>query len=153
VRLLGDGPGNLGRAPQVALVAPARDGASASYDVVAVRPGRRGEARVTLAGIGSREAAAALAGRLVETERRHLAPLADGEFYCFELVGCTVAATDGRLVGTLRAHWDTGGHGVLVVEGSEGEELLLPAAEALLREVDLARRRIVIEVPEGLLPA
>jgi ribosomal 30S subunit maturation factor RimM len=38
------------------------------------------------------------------------------------------------------------------VEDQTGRELLLPVAQALLREVDVAARRIVIEVPEGLLP-
>jgi 16S rRNA processing protein RimM len=162
VRLLGEGAESLRRVPEVVLIAPRRAASGqasrgdlagdAIHAVIAVRSGRRGgEARIALGGIESRDAAEAVAGLLVAADARHLEPLPDGEFYCFELVGCAVEAADGRLLGTLRAHWDTGGHGVLVVEGSQGEEVLLPAAEPLLREVDLVRRRIVIEVPEGLL--
>jgi ribosomal 30S subunit maturation factor RimM len=39
----------------------------------------------------------------------------------------------------------------VVAEEETGRELLLPVVRALLREVDVAGRRIVIEVPEGLL--
>ena len=151
VRLLGDGPANLLRVPEIELVGASAADVLGRHAVSGARPGRRGEVRIALAGIASREAAAALAGLLVAADARHLEPLPDGEYYCFELVGCAVEATDGRRLGTLRAHWDTGAHGVLVVEGDNGEEVLLPAAAALLREVDLSQRRIVIEVPEGLL--
>jgi ribosomal 30S subunit maturation factor RimM len=40
---------------------------------------------------------------------------------------------------------------VLVIEDAAGREVLTPAADSLLREVDLAGRRLVIEVPPGLL--
>jgi ribosomal 30S subunit maturation factor RimM len=40
---------------------------------------------------------------------------------------------------------------VLVIERDAGRELLVPAAASLLREVDVVGRRIVIELPPGLL--
>jgi 16S rRNA processing protein RimM len=107
--------------------------------------------RLALRGIGSREAAQALVGALVGVEAGQLAPLPSGEFYWYQLVGCTVVSSHGRALGTVRALWDTGAHDVLVVEDERGAEVLLPAAEDLLREVDVERGRIVIEVPEGLL--
>jgi 16S rRNA processing protein RimM len=106
---------------------------------------------LSLRGVESREAARALAGLLVAVDARHLEPLPSGEFYEYQLVGCTVVSQDGRALGKVRALWDTGAHGVFVVEDERGEELLLPAAPELLREVDVERERIVIEVPEGLL--
>jgi 16S rRNA processing protein RimM len=62
-----------------------------------------------------------------------------------------VETSDGRKLGTVRELMETGAHDVLIVEDGTGRDLLLPAAGALLREVDVAGRRIVIEVPEGLL--
>jgi len=151
VRWVGDGPENLQRAPTLAIGAGPADPAARVMEVVAARPGRPGELRVTLRGVESREAAEALTGRYASGEVGWLAPLPSGEHYGHEWIGCRVEAEDGRVLGTLRALWDTGAHDVLVVEGSDGRELLLPAAQALLREVDVERRRIVIEVPEGLL--
>ena len=153
VAVFGDGPDNLLRAPELALEAE-RPGSGAREriaEVTSAAPGRPGEVRLTLRGIESREAVQALAGLLVSVAPRHLAPLPDGEFYWYQLVGCAVEAHDGRALGTVRALWETGAHDVLVVEDEEGREVLLPAAADLLREVDIARGRIVIEVPEGLL--
>jgi 16S rRNA processing protein RimM len=47
--------------------------------------------------------------------------------------------------------WETGAHDVLVVEGEDGRRVLLPAAREFLREVDVAGRRVVIDVIPGLL--
>jgi 16S rRNA processing protein RimM len=154
VAVLGDGPENLTRAPVLWLLDRTRgahDASPRALEVEAARPSRAGEVRLALRGIGSREAAQALVGALVGVEASQLAPLPSGEFYWYQLVGCTVVSSHGRALGTVRALWDTGAHDVLVVEDERGAEVLLPAAEDLLREVDVERGRIVIEVPEGLL--
>jgi len=155
VSVFGDGPGNLLRAPELVLLDPATGAADPAGRVVEVLEaapgGRRGEeVRLVLGGVGTREAAAALAGLLVGADASHLEPLADGEYYWFQLVGCEVRSHDGRALGIVRALWETGAHDVLVVEDEQGRQVLLPAAADLLREVDVERRRIVVEVPQGL---
>jgi 16S rRNA processing protein RimM len=101
--------------------------------------------------VGDREAAQALRGLWVSADRRALQPLPAGEYYWCELVGCRVEDQAGRPIGTVREIWETGAHDVLVVEGEDGRRRLLPAAEAFLKEVDVAGRRIAIDVIEGLL--
>ncbi len=155
VAIFGDGPVNLLRAPELFLgTSPEHADRIAKERVVKVQSAvaeRPGEVRLTLQGVDSREAAQALAGLHVSVEPRHLEPLPSGEFYWYQLVGCAVEAHDGRALGTVRALLETGAHDVLVVEDADGQEVLLPTAGDLLREVDVARRRIVIEVPDGLL--
>jgi 16S rRNA processing protein RimM len=151
VRWLGDGPSNLMRAKRIALGRNAGDPGSRWYEVERAAAGRGGEVRVSLKGVETRDAAEAVQGLLAMVETTDLEPLPPGEHYWFEWIGCTVYASDGRTLGTVRELWDAGAHDVLVVEDQTGRELLLPAAEALLREVDVPARRIVIEVPEGLL--
>jgi 16S rRNA processing protein RimM len=153
VRWLGDGPGNLMRAKRIALGREVGDPGSRWYEVERAAPGRDKEIRVSLKGVGTRDGAEALAGLLAMVETADLEPLPPGEHYWVEWIGCTVFASDGRTLGTVRELWDAGAHDVLVVEDHKGRELLLPVAQALLREVDVAARRIVIEVPEGLLPS
>lgn len=155
VAVLGDGPANLLRARSlwVGSEASGPDGASGprEREVESAAAGRPGEVRLRLRGIESREAAQALAGVRLGVRAEQLAPLPAGEWYWFQLVGCAVEAHDGRALGTVRALWETGAADVLVVEDETGREVLLPAAADLLREVDVERGRIVIEVPEGLL--
>jgi 16S rRNA processing protein RimM len=151
IRWLGDGPDNLLRAQRIAFGADAEDPALRWYEVKRVAPGRDREVRAEIDGVDTREAAAALAGLLAIVERAALEALPPGEHYWFEWIGCTVEASDGRALGTVRGFWDAGAHDVLVVEDETGRELLLPVARALLREVDVERRRIVMDVPDGLL--
>jgi 16S rRNA processing protein RimM len=156
IRWLGDGPEGLAGMPDVELVVGLEDPEPRRHAVRTVRPGRRGELRVALEGIEDRDAAEAARGRQVIGEARHLEPLAPGEYRWYELVGCRVQRADAPegpegLLGTVREIWETGAHDVLVVENEEGQRHLLPAAQAFLREVDPAGKRIVYEVIPGLL--
>lgn len=151
VAVLGDGPANLLRLRSLVLLGPDGVAAPGEREVESSASGRPGEVRLRLRGVGSREAAQALARLRIGARPEQLAPLAEGEHYWFQLVGCAVETHDGRALGTVRALWETGASDVLVVEDGSGREVLLPAAADLLREVDVERGRIVIEVPEGLL--
>lgn len=154
VRILGDGPEHLLAAREVALADSARgteDPAPVRFEVEEGGTGRPGEVRLQLRGIGDIEAARALRGRLVVAPAAALPELPEGEFYWFQLVGCRVARADGEEVGTVRELWDAGAHDVLVVEGDDGRDRLVPTARAVMREVDLAARRIVVEDVPGLL--
>jgi 16S rRNA processing protein RimM len=153
VAVLGDGPANLLRVRSLVLVGPDGVPDPRVREVESAAAGRPGEVRMKLRGVEDRDAAQALARSRLAARAEQLEPLSEGEFYWFQLVGCTVEAHDGRALGKVRALWETGAHDVLVVEDETGRELLLPAAAALLREVDVERGRIVIEVPEGLLDA
>lgn len=155
VHLFGDGPENLQRVArgerQLALGGSGADEVVRAYTVIGLEPGRTGEVKLRLEGVASREGAEALAGLLVLADPDQLEPLPDGEYYCYQLLGCAVETEDGSPVGTVREIMETGAHDVLVVEGDEGREILLPFAESLLRRVDLEGARIVMEVPPGLL--
>ncbi len=76
--------------------------------------------------------------------------LDEGEFFDWELSGCTVETVDGETVGTVKELMRTGGTEVLVIEGAD-KEYLIPFAESICTEVDVEKKRIVIDPPEGLL--
>jgi 16S rRNA processing protein RimM len=107
--------------------------------------------RLRLRGVADRDAAEALRGLLVLAERELLPPLAEGEHYWFELIGCRVETTAGEPIGSVREIWETGAHDVLVVEAEDGTRRLVPAAQELLKEVDIEGRRVVVEPIPGLL--
>jgi 16S rRNA processing protein RimM len=119
--------------------------------VTEVRPGRRGEVCADLLGIGDRAAAEALRGTEVWIDTAELGEPPEGEYWVYQLTGCEVEDSDGRKLGRVREVRGTGAHDVLVVDGPEGAEHLIPAVQAWWREVDLAQRRIVVELPPGLL--
>jgi 16S rRNA processing protein RimM len=121
------------------------------YAVVAAEPGRPGELRVQLAEVRDRSAAEALRGAGVWIERTQLAALPEGEYWAFELIGCEVEDVSGRRLGRVREIGNTGAQDLLVVESAEGERRLIPAVREWWREVDLEGRRLVMELPPGLL--
>jgi len=121
------------------------------YEIASVAPGRPREVRFTLVGVDDRDAADALRGQQVLARTADLEPLPPGEFYEYQLVGCRVEDLDGRAIGVVRGIWETGAPDVLVVEGSDGTEHLIPTAAEIMQEVDVAGRRIVIDAVPGLL--
>jgi 16S rRNA processing protein RimM len=86
--------------------------------------------------------------RIPETERP---PAGEGEYYLSDLIGCRVLTTAGQEVGEVRAWLDFGASPLLEVRGSGGAEHLLPWVKGMYTAVDLESRRIVMDLPEGLL--
>lgn len=153
VRLFGDGPDSLLAAEQVTLALDEQDRDARRCTVLGIGSGRPGEVRLRLAEVSDRDAALALRGRLVRVDPECLAPLEPDEFYWHELLGCRVEALDGQEIGTVDELWETGAHDVLVVRTADGRRHLLPTARALMPTVDLEGRRIVVDLPPGMLDA
>jgi 16S rRNA processing protein RimM len=76
--------------------------------------------------------------------------LSEGEFYDWELEGCSVETNSGLVVGRVREVMRTGGVELLVVDG-EKQEVLIPLAATIVVEIDVENRKIVVDPPEGLL--
>jgi 16S rRNA processing protein RimM len=120
------------------------------------------EVRMQLAGLAGRDDAAAYKNHLVLVEETALEPLEDGEFYWHQLVGCRVESSEGEVLGTVTALWETGPHDVLVIErpagavpdaedGAAAKPLLIPTAREFLTEIDIEAGRVVVELLPGLL--
>jgi 16S rRNA processing protein RimM len=105
---------------------------------------------VRVEGVDSPEDAKALSGRFLAVERdRALAP-PEGRFYPWQLDGAEVSTRDGRMVGRL-VGIERGAAQDLWVVAENGREHLIPAVPAIVVEVSVAARRVVIDPPEGLL--
>jgi len=151
VRLFEETDNNLRAVSTIWLAREEGDPKAVEARVRTVGSGRRGEARLALEGVEGREAAEALRGRLVQAGVAELGPLEPGEYYQYQLVGCRVEDVDGRVLGVVSGIWETGAPDVLVVVDAGRRELLIPAAREILREVDVAARRITIDAPPGLI--
>ncbi len=151
IRTFGGDPDNLLQSPTLLLAKSEEDPDAESFEITRVFSGRKGEVRITLVGVEDRTAAERLRGRLVCVDAEQLAPLEEGEYYSYQLVGCKVESADGESIGTVTEIWSTGAPDVLVITDDTGKQHLIPAAEGLLREVDIEGRRIVVELVPGLL--
>lgn len=97
-------------------------------------------------GIDTRTEAESLQGWFVCVREEERPPLAEGEVYLSDLVGCEVMAADGRPIGTITGWLDVGPQVVLEV----GKDLLIPYVPEICREVDVQGRKVRVELPEGL---
>lgn len=106
--------------------------------------------RIALEGIATPEAADALRGAIVSVAAAEMPALAEGEFYYFQTIGCVVTTEAGARIGVVEEVFSNGANDVLVVRES-GREILIPAIANVIRSLDVARRRIVVEAVPGLL--
>ena len=97
-----------------------------------------------------REDAMALTGRLLTVDRSEAAPLGDGEFYTFDIIGLHVFDADGQELGVVENVLRTGSNDVYQARGVDGRELLIPALKAVVKEIDVKGGRMVVELPEVL---
>jgi 16S rRNA processing protein RimM len=103
--------------------------------------------------VASREDAISLRNTKLFVPRSVLPPADEDEFYHVDLIGLTVEALDGAPLGRVRAVI-TGPQDLLDIEGTPGAKSswFLPFTKALVPVVDLAGKRVVAEVPAGLIP-
>ena len=112
-------------------------------------PLARGRLALTLQGVRSRAQAERLRGELLTVPEDMVPPLPDGQYYHFELVDMDVFTGDGEYLGRIIDVLSPGANDVYVV-GGEGRELLIPAIEDVVVEVDVDGRKMKVELPLGL---
>ncbi|OPX86711.1 MAG: Ribosome maturation factor RimM [Pelotomaculum sp. PtaB.Bin104] len=95
-------------------------------------------------------AAEELKGGLLVVTRKELMPLEEGTFYIFDLIGIAVYDCSGNYLGKITDVIQTGSNDVYVVE-TGAKPILIPALKKVVKDTNLAGRRMVVELPEGLL--
>lgn len=104
---------------------------------------------IELEGIDTRSQAEALRDALLEVPERELPTLEHGQYFHFDVVGIEVVDQDGRALGRVIDVLETGANDVYIVRDAEGE-LLLPAIDSVVKRIDIAEGRMVVEPLPGL---
>jgi 16S rRNA processing protein RimM len=79
-------------------------------------------------------------------------PLPPGEFYHHQLVGLPVVTDEGQKLGVLAEILSNAANDVYVVQPEQGPEILLPAIDSVILDIDLQQGEIRVHLLEGLLP-
>jgi 16S rRNA processing protein RimM len=95
-----------------------------------------------LEGIDDREQALELKGKEVSVERAALPEADEGHYYLADLVGLEVLNEQGERLGTVKRLFTNGAQDVMELAGER--ERLIPWVSAIVKQVDLAGRRIVV---------
>lgn len=110
-----------------------------------LRPGK-GQVVLKFEGVDDPDAAAQLRGSELYVSPQQLIPLEPGQYYQFELLGIEVVTTTGQALGPVTEVRHTGANDVYVTE-----QALIPAIDSVVKQIDLQRRRMIIEPMEGLI--
>jgi 16S rRNA processing protein RimM len=101
-------------------------------------------------GVDTISEAERLAGAWIQVASAEAVVLPEGTYFDHDLVGCTVVSASGEELGSVAEILRIAGNHQLVVRGIRGE-FYIPAAGGFCREIFLEDRRIVVELPEGLM--
>ena len=110
----------------------------------------QGRPVIGLDGVGSIDAAEALAGAELKMPAEALGALPSGTFYRHDLVGCQVQDTDGRIIGEVAAVEGPIDGSRLVIHAPHGE-VLIPLVAEICVEIEPSARRIRVAAPDGLI--
>ena len=99
---------------------------------------------VRLAGVESRDAAAALTHSQVRVRRDALPALGPGEFFVEDILGCEVRTEPGAVLGLVESVFWNGAQDVMVVTSGKTEELI-PLVPDFVRAVNVPAREVVVD--------
>ncbi len=144
VQVLTDFPKRLNKLKTVYLGADAR--------AIQVERARlhSGAALFKFAGYDTPEAAAKLRGQIVQIPIEEAAPLREGQYFHHQIIGLDAVTTEGETLGKVQEIIETGANDVYIVRREDGREILLPAVETVIQEVDLEKGRLVVHLLPGL---
>jgi 16S rRNA processing protein RimM len=131
------------------LSALAKDGTRRDLQLERLWP-HQGRLVLKFAGVDSISDAETLRGAELQVPREQRAQLEPGWTYVGDLIGCVVFDGD-REVGTVQDVRFGAGEAPLLVVKAEAKEWEIPFAEAYLKSLDLERKQIRMQLPEGLL--
>ena len=104
---------------------------------------------LTFRGINTLSAAQPLVDHWITVPETETPQLPEGEYFHYQLLGLRVFTEEGEELGQLSEILETGSNDVYVVSGG-AKEILIPAISDVVRQVQLAEKRMVVELPDGL---
>jgi 16S rRNA processing protein RimM len=107
-------------------------------------------ALMKFAGIDTPEEVQTLHNWTVEIPADQARALDEDEYFLHDLIGLTLIDAEGRQRGVVTDTYEGGGGILLHVKRADGKEFDVPFAADLCTEIDVAGRRMVVALPEGL---
>ena len=141
--------------PGASVLLEGPSGETKSFGVAGCRPNKKAFL-LSLEGIDSREGAEALRDHRIVSRRSDLPQTDPGVYYWVDLIGMDVFEKDGRRLGRLDSIMETGSADVYVIKGDAANqaktEILIPALESIVLNVDTEAKTMMVSLPQGLEP-
>lgn len=145
---LTDFPSRFSELKEIILTSP--DGYNISCKVKKGIRFQKGFALLSLEGYDTIEKAEGFRNWLVRIPQDKIKGLPEGHYYWVDLIGMKVYSDNGLFIGELIDIFPTGGNDVFVVKGRVKEHLI-PATLEVVKDVDVANKRMTIHIIKGLI--
>jgi 16S rRNA processing protein RimM len=90
-------------------------------------------------------------GKDLLINRENAVKLEEGEYFIYDLIDSEVITDEGKKLGVLTEIMTNAANDVYVVRLEDGKELLLPAIEQCILNVDIENKKITVHMMNGLL--
>ena len=77
--------------------------------------------------------------------------LEEGRYYIVDLLGLEVYTDEQILLGTLEDIFNTGSNDIYVVKDKQGKQILLPAIQDVIKQIDIENKKIIVHLLPGLI--
>jgi 16S rRNA processing protein RimM len=121
------------------------------YVIEGVRPYKGDMVLLKLSGIDDANAAEPLRNLALCIPLDQLAELPPDSYYQHDILGLQVYTLENRSVGVIVDIIITGSNDVYVVKGQDRQQILIPAIKAVIKQVDLIRRKMYIDPIKGMI--
>ena len=106
---------------------------------------------IKLKGIDKVEQAETLRNAYLTVSRDSVEKLEEGRFYIVDLLGLEVYTDEQILLGTLEDIFNTGSNDIYVVKDKQGKQILLPAIQEVIKNIDIENKKIIVHLLPGLM--
>lgn len=119
-----------------------------TFGIESARPHKRG-ILLALNGVASVDEAKEWVGYELCINRTTLPEPEEGTYYWHQIIGLEVFTVDDRRLGRVAAIFPTGSNDVYVVREGK-KEVLIPAIDSVVVDIDLTHKALRVDLPEGL---
>lgn len=102
-------------------------------------------------GIENPEDANLLRESYLLVDRANEKPLEEGTYYIVDMIGLDVYTDENELLGKLEDIFNTGSNDIYVVKNEQGKQILLPAIDDVLKEIDMDNKKVIVHLIPGLI--
>jgi 16S rRNA processing protein RimM len=126
-----------------------KSGQQSLHQLESSKPHKR-QFLIKLRGVDSINDAQRLIGSTLLISDETLDPLEPGQYYHYQVIGFAVVDLNGAEVGTITGTLSTAGGELYMVRGADKEHLI-PAVKEIIEKVDFDDRKVIVNLPQGLL--
>jgi 16S rRNA processing protein RimM len=131
---------------------PDKPGRMVEHHVQRARRAKNDQWLLHLEGVESRDDADPFRGQYICVALGDAVPLEDDEVYLFQVMGIAVHTKDGEYLGRVTDFLETGANDVYIVQGEAYGEVLIPAIQGVVLDINVETGIMTVDPPPGLLP-